>query len=160
MIKKTVTLDRLNSRVSRRVVVQMAPVLPVIVGAGGVAYAEGGYEQAGAKMTQLLRNDLEGQGNKVQESIVTRVEFPPGQGAPLHFHPWAQEILFVLEGNLSVQVEGQGAKVVKVGEVALTPADVPHSVRNDGQSTTAKVLVVHSRADKQKPLLVLTKPSP
>ena len=73
---------------------------------------------------------------------------------------YSQEILYVLEGNVTVERDGLGAKVIGAGEVALTPADMPHSVRNDGTSMTAKVLVFHSRADKQKPLLALVKSSP
>jgi hypothetical protein len=43
-------------------------------------------------------------------------------------HPAAQEILFVIEGSLTVEIEGQGTKVLKAGEIALMPAEVPHLV--------------------------------
>jgi len=36
----------------------------------------------------------------------------------------------------------------------LISADVPHSVRNDDTSLTVEALVIHSRADKEKPLLL------
>lgn len=161
MTRKIEALLRATPQVSRRIVMQMAPVFPFVAAAGGIASdaanAQGGYDQAGVKMTQVLRSDLQGQGSRVQESIVTNVEFPPGQGAPMHFHPGAQEILYVLEGNVTVERDGLEAKVIGAGEVALTGADVPHSVRNEGTSMTAKVVVFHSRADKQKPLLVPVK---
>jgi quercetin dioxygenase-like cupin family protein len=158
MTEKIETLHRAARQVSRRFVMQMAPAFPVAIAASGIAldaaHAQSGYDQSGVKMTQILRRDLEGQGNQLQESVVTHVEFAPGRGAPLHFHPGAQEILYVLEGNVTVEQDGLGARVISAGEVALTPADVAHSVRNDGTSMTAKLLVLHSRADKQKPLLV------
>jgi quercetin dioxygenase-like cupin family protein len=161
MTKTAENPNKATSRVSRRVVLQMAPVFASAVAAEGItsspAYAQGGYEQVGTRMTQILRSDLQGQGNQVQESIVTQVDFPPGQGAPLHLHPGAQEILYVLEGNVTVELEGQRAKMINTGEIALTPADVPHSVRNNATSMAAKVLVIHSRADKQKPLLTVVK---
>jgi quercetin dioxygenase-like cupin family protein len=161
MTRKIEALRRATPQVSRRIVMQMAPVFPFVAAAGCIASdaadAQGGYDQAGVKMTQVLRSDLRGQDGRVQESVVTHVEFPPGQGAPMHFHPRAQEILYVLEGNVTVERDGQGAKIISASEVALTPADVPHSVRNDGTSVTAKILVFHSRADKQKPLLVTVK---
>jgi hypothetical protein len=36
-------------------------------------------------------------------------------------------------------------------------AETPHLVRNDSATTTARALVVYSRADKQKPFLVALK---
>ena len=150
-----------SSHISRRAVIRMAPVFTIAVAAGGIAsdlaVAQGGYEQGGPKATQILRSDLLGQGNQVQESVVTLVEFSPGQAAPWHMHPGAQEILYLVEGNLTVEVEGQEAKTISAGDIVLTPAEVPHSVRNAGTSVTAKGVVIHSRADKQKPLLVTIK---
>src|SRR5215470_16425046 len=67
----------------------------------------------GAKASQILRSDLLGQEHQVQETVVTIVEFPPGTGAPWHMHPGAQEILYELEGSLTVDVEGQGTKTIK-----------------------------------------------
>jgi mannose-6-phosphate isomerase-like protein (cupin superfamily) len=77
--------------------------------------------------------------------------------SPWHTHPGAQEILYLVEGNLTVEVEGQRAKPITAGDIVLTPAEVPHSVRNAGTSVTAKAVVMHSRADKDKPLLVNVK---
>jgi quercetin dioxygenase-like cupin family protein len=50
-------------------------------------------------MTRLLRSGLRGQGNQVQESIVTLVEFEPHQAAPWHMHPGAQEIFMCLKAT-------------------------------------------------------------
>lgn len=140
---------------------RMASVLSAAAAAGSIAselaVAQGGYEQGGPKATQILRSDLLGQANQVQESVVTLVEFTPGQAAPWHMHPGAQEILYLVEGSLTVEVEGQGTKAITAGDIALTPAEVPHSVRNTGTSITAKAVVMHSRADKQKPLVVNVK---
>ena len=113
----------------------------------------------GPKASQILRRDLDGQGQKVQETVVTVVEFPPSSVAPWHLHPGAQEILYGLEGNLSVEVEGQGVTSIKIGDTGLIPADVLHTARNESTSTTAKVVVVHSRSDKDKPLRVDAKKS-
>ena len=109
---------------------------------------------AGPKLTQILRKDLEGQDRHVQESVISLVEFGPGIAAPWHMHPGAQEILYTMEGNLVVEIEGQGMATVKAGECSIIPADVPHLARNDSNSTAAKALVVHSRSAKDKPLVV------
>jgi quercetin dioxygenase-like cupin family protein len=156
------TAENLHSstlRISRRIVLQIAPAFSVAAAAAaGVAsntvWAQAEYGQTGPKMIRLLRSDLRGQGNQVQESIVTLAEFQPRQAAPRHMHPGAQEIFYVLEGNVMAEVDGQEATMIAAGSVALIPADVPHSVRNDDANVSVKALVIHSRADKQKPLLV------
>ncbi len=116
--------------------------------------------QGGPKLTQLLKADLQPQGQTVQETVVNLLEMAPSASAPWHMHPGAQEIIFVLEGNLAVEVEGQRSMEVKAGGIALISAETPHLVRNDNAQTTAKAVVTHSRAEKEKPfLVVLRKPS-
>jgi|GraSoi_2013_40cm_1033754.scaffolds.fasta_scaffold07920_1 quercetin dioxygenase-like cupin family protein len=115
--------------------------------------------QGGPKLTQLLKADLQRQGQTVQETVVNLLEMAPSASAPWHMHPGAQEIIFVLEGNLAVEVEGQGSMEVNAGGIALISAETPHLVRNDSTRTTAKAVVTHSRAKKEKPfLVVLRKP--
>ena len=113
--------------------------------------------QAGPKPTQILRKDLENQGQVVQETVVSVVEFGPSTAAPWHMHPGAQELLHVFEGNVTVEIEGQGATLLKAGEAGIIPAELVHLARNESASTTAKALVVHSRAAKDKPLIVVVK---
>jgi quercetin dioxygenase-like cupin family protein len=159
MDKTAENLHRSTLRISRRIALQMAPVFSVAAAAAtGVApntvWAQAEHGQMAPKMTRLLRSDLRGQGNQVQESIVTLAEFQPHQAAPWHTHPGAQEIFYVLEGNVMAEVEGRETTMVEAGGVALIPADVPHSVRNNDVNVSVKALVIHSRADKQKPLLL------
>jgi quercetin dioxygenase-like cupin family protein len=113
--------------------------------------------QAGPKLSPVLRAGLQGQGEKVEESVVSLAEFPPDGAAPLHMHPGAQEILYAMEGALIVEVQGQAATTIKAGEAAVIPADIPHLARNESTSAAAKALVVHSRSDKAKPLVVAVK---
>src|SRR5262245_3672887 len=108
------------------------------------------------KLTLLLKADLQGQDQKVQETVVNVLQMAPGVGAPWHMHPGAQEIIFVLDGDLMVEIEGQGIKAVKAGEIILIPAEIPHLARNDS-ANAARALVTHSRADKNKPFLVVLK---
>ena len=61
---------------------------------------------------------------------------------------------FGLQGKLTLEIEGQGAKSVGVGETGLVPSDVPHTVRNETTSEEAKILVVYSRSDKDQPVRV------
>jgi quercetin dioxygenase-like cupin family protein len=113
--------------------------------------------QAGPKLIQILRNDLEGQGQVVQETVVSLVEFPPGSAAPWHMHPGAQELLHVIEGSLTVEVEGKGRTLLESGQAGMIPAELVHLARNESASVPGKALVVHSRAAKDKPLIVVVK---
>jgi quercetin dioxygenase-like cupin family protein len=121
---------------------------------GAIASAQA---QTGPKLTQILRRDLENQGQIVQETVVSLVEFAPGTAAPWHMHPGAQELLHVIEGNLLVEIEGKGGTLLKAGEAGIIPADVVHLASNESSGVTGKALVVHSRAAKEKPLIVVVK---
>jgi len=108
------------------------------------------------KLTQILKSDLQGQDQKVQETVVNILEMRPATAAPWHMHPGAQEIIFVLEGSVQVEIEGRAAQKVRPGGIVLIPAEIPHLARNGG-AATARALVTHSRADKDKPFLVVLK---
>ena len=112
------------------------------------------FAQAPApKLTQILKKDIEGQDQKVQETIVSIVEFGPGVAAPWHMHPSAQEMLYALDGSLIVEIEGRGTTTVKLGEASIIPGDIPHLARNESNAMV-KALVVHTRAAKDKPFVV------
>src|SRR6266481_2008172 len=113
--------------------------------------------QAAPKLTHILRKDLESQGKVVQETIVSIVDFGPGSAAPWHMHPGAQEMLHVIEGSLVVEIEGSGTTLLKTGEAAIIAADLVHLARNENTGASGKALVVHSRAAKDKPLMVVVK---
>jgi len=113
--------------------------------------------QAGPKLTQILRKDLESQGQAVQETVVSVADFGPGTAAPWHMHPGAQELLYVIEGSLTVEIEGSGTTLLKMGEAGTIAADLVHLARNENTSESAKALVVHSRAAKDRPLIVVVK---
>ena len=109
---------------------------------------------AGPSVTEILRRDLVGQNQKVTETVVTVVAFPPGAESTWHIHPGAQELVFGLQGILTLEIDGQGAKSIGAGESGLVPADVAHTVRNETASEPARILVVYSRSDKHSPIRV------
>jgi len=138
----------------RRRFLQLAAAAVAAPASAGIVLAQA--PQGGPKLSQILRNDLQGQDKKVEETVVNILEMSPGVGAPWHMHPGAPEVLFVMEGSLTVEIEGQATRTLKPGEIALMPAEVPHLARNDGGSG-ARALVIHSRADKEKPFVVPVK---
>ena len=138
----------------RRELLGLSAIAVALPSVARFALAQGA--PSGPKLTQVLRKDLEGQGQVVQETVVSLVEFAPGSAAPWHMHPGAQELLHVIEGNLTVEIDGQGATQLKAGEAGVIAAELVHLARNDS-STSTKALVVHSRAAKEKPLIVVVK---
>ena len=113
-------------------------------------------QASGPKLSQILRKDLEGQSQAVQETVVSVAEFGPGSAAPWHMHPGAQELLHVIEGNLTIEIEGRGTTLLKTGEAGIIAAELVHLARNES-AVSARALVVHSRAAKDKPLIVVVK---
>jgi quercetin dioxygenase-like cupin family protein len=104
---------------------------------------------AGIKRTDLQRHDLSVPG---YEAVQARIDIAPGVIAPKHKHPGA-EIIYVLEGSLQYQLEGQPPVTLNAGDVLFVPAETIHSARNVG-STNAAELATYV-VEKGKPLLVL-----
>ena len=141
----------------RRHFLQLAAAGAMLPAASRIASTQSA--QGRPKLAQLLKADLQGQNQTVQETVVNLLEMAPSVGAPWHMHPGAQEIIFVIEGTLTVEIDGQGAKPVNAGEIILIPAETAHLARND-TAALARALVTHSRADKDKAFLVeLKKPT-
>jgi quercetin dioxygenase-like cupin family protein len=99
--------------------------------------------------TDLQRHDLSAPG---REAIQTIVGFDRGVAAPRHSHP-GEEIIYVLEGTLEYQVEGQAPKTLKAGDVLFIPAETIHSARNVGAGHAAELATYV--VEKGKPLVVL-----
>jgi quercetin dioxygenase-like cupin family protein len=145
----------MTMKLVRRNFLYLSGIAAAVPAVSRIALAQ--VSQAGPRLTQILRTDLEGQGQAVQETVVSVVEFGPGSAAPWHMHPGAQELLYVMEGTLTIEVEGRGTKVIKTGEIGTIPAEFVHLARNESASASAKALVVHSRSARDKPLVVVVK---
>jgi quercetin dioxygenase-like cupin family protein len=82
----------------------------------------------GSTRTDLQRHDLSIPGHEVLQA---RVDFAPGASFPAHRHP-GEEIIYVLEGTLEYEVEGQPPVTLEAGDVLFVPASTFHSARNVG----------------------------
>jgi quercetin dioxygenase-like cupin family protein len=141
----------------RRHFLQLAAAGAMLPAASQIASTQSAQRRP--KLAQLLRADLQGQDQTVQETVVNLLEMAPSAGAPWHMHPGAQEIIFVIEGTLAVEIDGQGAKQINASDIVLIPAETAHLARNDS-TAVARALVIHSRADKDKAFLIeLKKPA-
>jgi quercetin dioxygenase-like cupin family protein len=108
-------------------------------------------QQPGVKRTELQRHNLSVPG---REMVQVRVEVDPGVALPVHTHP-GEEIVYILEGTWEYQVEGQGVRTLKAGDVAFVPAGTKHSAKNVGSGKGAAVATYI--VEKGKPLVVPAK---
>jgi len=92
-------------------------------------------QQPGSKRTPLQQHDLSTPGREV---IQVRVDFDPGYVAPRHTHA-GEEVIYVIEGTLEYQIEGQPTRTVKPGDVLFVPAGAIHSVKNIGTGDGAEL---------------------
>ncbi len=69
------------------------------------------------------------------------VNAKPGQGPPLHTHPYV-EVIFMLEGRATVTI-GDQTREVNAGAIAVVPANTPHRFVNSGD-TMLRQIDVHA----------------
>jgi len=69
------------------------------------------------------------------------VTAPPGQGPPLHTHPYV-EVAFTIEGRATMTI-GDETREVTSGGVAVIPAGTPHRFVNSGD-TILRQIDVHA----------------
>jgi quercetin dioxygenase-like cupin family protein len=70
--------------------------------------------------------------------IQNRVQISPEALPYKHFH-YGEEIIYVLEGELEYQIEGEQRRTVKAGEALMVPAEAVHAVRNVGGGEGAEL---------------------
>jgi quercetin dioxygenase-like cupin family protein len=102
----------------------------------------------GLTRTDLQRHDLSAPGREV---VQNRVDITPESPPIRHKHP-GEEIIYVLEGSLEYQVDGQEPTTLEAGEVFFVPAETIHAVRNVGPANAAELATYF--VEKGKPLLV------
>ena len=68
-------------------------------------------------------------------------ELPPGAGAPLHVHRHEDELIYVLDGRLDMQIK-ETRFSLEAGESVFLPRDIPHAFGNlSGQPVKALALI-------------------
>lgn len=101
----------------------------------------------GITRTDLQQHDLSIAGREV---IQNRVDLAPEAPPIRHTHP-GEEVIYILEGSLEYQVDGQPPMTCKAGDVLTVPAGVVHAVRNVGTDNAAELATYV--VEKGKPLL-------
>ena len=106
-------------------------------------------QQSGIKRTELQRYDLSVAGREV---IQVSIDFSLGSKFGKHSHP-GEEVIYVLEGVIEYELEGNKTITLKAGDVLFIPAGTIHAAKNTG--TTNAVELATYIVEKGKQLVVL-----
>jgi quercetin dioxygenase-like cupin family protein len=127
-------------------------VVALAFAAGVAAHAVAAREPS-AQITARTILDTDVKGGVFEQAVAQVYEFPPGALLPWHIHPDAHEIAYILEGTLTLEIDGQGARVFKAGDASHVPPNVVHRGRADEKLGT-KLVAVRFKP-KDKPLVTL-----
>jgi quercetin dioxygenase-like cupin family protein len=105
------------------------------------------------KATTLMAKELPDVPGK--EGMVEVVDFAPGEVSQPHRHN-ADLFVYVLEGSVVTQVEGEASKTVNAGEVFYeSPADVHIVSRNASATQPARLLVFYVKVKGAPPTVLV-----
>jgi quercetin dioxygenase-like cupin family protein len=126
---------------------KIAILLPLALGIATTA-AQAGTGTAAALVTKPL-TDVPG-----KEGMVQIVNFAPGETSERHRHN-ADLFVYVLEGSIVTQLEGEAPKTLKAGEVFTeSPSDIHTVSRNASATKPAKLLVFFVKAAGAPPTVL------
>jgi quercetin dioxygenase-like cupin family protein len=102
-------------------------------------------------LEQVLAQKIDGRESKV---TVVELERAPGTGGKPHRHP-GPVFVYVLDGELESQIEGEPLKVYKKGEMFYEPARALHAVSRNPSATKPVRFLAFFLIDKDEKQLVL-----
>jgi quercetin dioxygenase-like cupin family protein len=103
-------------------------------------------QQTGFKRTVVQQGDLSTPGREVVQAVA---EIQPGGQSGRHTHP-GEEVAYILEGTVVIEMDGKPAVSKTAGEGILIPAGTVHNAKNTGK-TVARVLATYV-VEKGKPV--------
>ena len=116
----------------------------------GLRAQESQKQVSEATITPLLKTAVAGVEGK--EVIIAHINAPPGFVSAKHFHP-GQVFIYVLEGAVTIEMEGDAPLKLGPGDVFKETPDRPMVGKNLSSTHGAK-LVVFQIGDEGKPLMV------
>jgi quercetin dioxygenase-like cupin family protein len=132
----------------KRTEIMLAVVFALGIIGGGLGHQYLSAQPEAVTRTVLLRTDVAGVEGK--EVVVVLAEIAPGATTGKHLHA-GQEFAYILEGSLSMTMEGQPAVTFKPGEAFQQPPKQAHEGRNASATAPVKVLAFYL-GDKGQPL--------
>ena len=128
---------------TRRII--LSATAAFVVASIGV-YAQAPPAQTGFKRTPVQQADLSVPGKEVVQAVA---EIQPGAQSGRHTHP-GEEVAYVLEGTITLEIDGKPAATKKAGEAFIIPPGTIHNAKSAG-GAVAKVLGTYI-IDKGKPV--------
>lgn len=111
----------------------------------GFSATDAGAQTPGLTRTLLSKTDGPAEG---YETIEAKVEIPPGSVVARHIH-FGVETSYVVEGSLTLEVQGAEAKTYTAGQGFQVPRSTPHGGKSGDKPT---VLIGVYVVEKGKPL--------
>lgn len=136
----------------------VSAVFGLVAGALAQPAATGPDNAGGAQrkvvLTQELKETIDGTDSQV---VTLELTYPPGAGTPKHQHA-GSVFVYVIEGAIESQIEGQPLQTYKQGETFFVPAGAMHLVaRNASAEKPAKFLAVFLTKKGEQQLTTLVK---
>lgn len=103
-------------------------------------------QDAGFQRKMLQDQDVSGSN---RHAVQVHAVFAPGAKVGRHTHP-GEELSYVLDGSLVLEIDGQPPRTLKAGETFFIPAGVVHAGHNAGKGP-ATVLATYV-VEKGKPV--------
>lgn len=123
----------------------LSTTIAIVLATFGVR-AQQAPAQTGFKRTPVQQADLSVTGKEVVQAVA---EIQPGSESGRHTHP-GEEVAYVLEGTITLEIQGKPAVTKKAGEGFVIPPATVHNAKN-ASGSVAKVLGTYI-IDKGKPV--------
>ena len=126
------------------------------VGTAGLMAAANAHEVSDTlglekpEIQNLMKSALEGADGL--EVIVSHVALPPNVTLPRHWHP-GEEIAYILQGSVTLLLEGEDEKTLSEGAVGVVPLKKVHTARSGEKGATIIVFRVHEEGQPGRVLV-------
>ncbi|EIW9476977.1 cupin domain-containing protein [Klebsiella aerogenes] len=77
-----------------------------------------------------------------QDMLIIHEKMPPRTQEKRHFHSVSRQFFFVLEGVLTMELEGRDNQIGPRQGIEIPPS-LKHQARNDGQSSVEFIVISH-----------------
>jgi quercetin dioxygenase-like cupin family protein len=118
--------------------------IALVVATWGIERADA--QAPGFKRVEVQKHDM---GTPDREAVTARGEFQMGAAVPKHTHP-GEEVGYILEGEITIEIDGKPPLKLKAGDAFFIPAGTVHAAKNTGPGASA-VLSTYI-VEKGKPL--------
>lgn len=117
------------------------------------------FAQEDTQVNVLIEQLLGSRSGSMESKVtVQEVEKAPGAATQPHRHP-APVFVYILEGELESQIDGETLKTYKKGDVFYEPAGALHKIaRNPSKTHPLRFLAIFVSAKDEKKLLVPEQP--